>query len=63
MKTKIREFREALGMSQEEFSEKSGVARTVISQLENGSRDVVKSDTMLKISKAFGRPIEEIFLL
>lgn len=63
MKTKIREFREAMGMSQEEFSEKAGVARTVISQLENGSRDVVKSDTMLKISKALDRPIEEIFLL
>lgn len=63
METRIKELREAMGLSQDEFSEKSGVSRTVISQLENGTRKVILSETMLKISKALGEPIENIFLI
>jgi DNA-binding XRE family transcriptional regulator len=63
MKTNIREFREKLGLSQDEFAEKAGVARTVISQLENGNRAVIRSDTMAKIAKALNKPIEDIFML
>ena len=45
-----------------ELAEKSGVSRTVISQLENGKRDIVTSDTMKNIAEALGEPIGEIFL-
>jgi len=63
MNNKIKERRKALGMSQDQLSSESGVARTVISQLENGSRRVVTSDTMLKLAKALKCSVAEIFLL
>ena len=62
MKTRIKELREAKGLSQSEFAQKAGVARTIINQLESGNREIIKSDTMLKISKALDAPIEDIFL-
>ena len=57
----MREIREKKGMSQKELVEKSGVCRTVISQIENGTRTVITSKTMLKISKALNEPIDNIF--
>lgn len=63
MKNKIKEIREDRGMTQGSLASTSGVSRTVISQLENGSRPVVTSETMLKISKALDKPIEEIFAI
>lgn len=62
MENRLREIREAKKLSQVELVEKSGVSRTVISQLENGTRTVITSETMLKISKALEEPLEEIFL-
>lgn len=63
MNTKIRELRTDRGMSQEQLAEKSEVSRTVISQLENDTREVVTSDTMLKIARALDCTIAEVFLL
>lgn len=62
MRNKIRAFREESHMTQEELAKVSGVSRTVLSQLENNSRPVVTSETMLKISKALNKTLEEIFL-
>lgn len=62
MNTRIKEIRERKGIGQIKLAEKSGVSRTVISQLENGKRDIVTSDTMKKIAEALGEPIGEIFL-
>lgn len=62
MNTRIKEIRERKGIGQIELAEKSGVSRTVISQLENGKRDIVTSDTMKNIAEALGEPIGEIFL-
>lgn len=62
MNTRIKEIRERKGIGQIELAEKSGVSRTVISQLENGKRDIVMSDTMKNIAEALGEPIGEIFL-
>lgn len=61
MQNNMREIREKKGMSQKELVEKSGVCRTVISQIENGTRTVITSKTMLKISKALNEPIDNIF--
>lgn len=61
MHNNLKEIRKRKEISQKELVEKSGVSRTVISQLENGSRTVVKSDTMLKISNALDEPLENIF--
>ena len=62
MVTKIKELREKLGMTQDALAQASGVSRTVISQLENGSREVITSKTMLNIAQALDAPIEQIFL-
>lgn len=62
MQNRIKEIRERKNMTQEELAKVSGVSRTVLSQLENNSRPVVTSETMLKISKGLQKSLEEIFL-
>ena len=59
---KIKYLREEQGMTQQELSEKGGVSRTIISELESGKRSVTRTDTLLKISKALKHPIKDIFL-
>lgn len=62
MHNTIKERREALKLNQDQLSEKSGVTRTVISQLETGKRTVITSDTMLKLAKAMDCSVTDIFL-
>ena len=52
MKTTIRSERNKLGLTQSDLALKAGVSRTVIAQLEAGSRTVVTSRTMQKIAEA-----------
>lgn len=59
---KIKMYREKLGLSQEELAKKSGVSRTIISELETGKRSVTSTETLLKISKALNKKIKDIFL-
>ncbi len=61
MQFKIKEQREALGMTQIQLSEKSGVSRTIISGLESGSITVTTTDTLSKIAKALGKKVSDIF--
>ena len=61
MKNRIEELRIKMNMSQVELSEKSGITRPYISKLENNEVDVIKSDTMIAISKALKKPIHYIF--
>lgn len=63
METKIKEFRLKNRMTQEELAERAGVSRTVISQLENGTRDVITTETMKKIAVSLNTTAEKIFLL
>lgn len=63
MKTQIKEQRIKMGMSQDQLAEKSGVARTIISQLETGQRTVTTTETMLKIARALECSVADIFLL
>lgn len=63
MKNKIKEIRTELGITQSELAEKSSVSRTVINQLENENREVITSGTMIKLSAALGKSVEEIFLI
>lgn len=62
MENNIRGRRLELGLSQDQLAEKSGTARTIISQLENGTRTVITSETMLKIAKALDSSVADIFL-
>lgn len=59
----IKQRREELNMSQEELSLKSGVSRSIISELESGKRvENTTIETIVKISRALDTPIQEIFL-
>lgn len=59
---RIKEYREKLKMSQAELSEKAKVSRTIISGLESGSITVTTTETLLKIAKALGKNVSDIFL-
>jgi transcriptional regulator with XRE-family HTH domain len=59
---RIKEYRQNLRMSQEELSEKSGVSRTIISGLENGTIRNTTTNTLKAIAKAMGTTIDTIFL-
>ena len=48
-------------MSQTELSEKAKVSRTIISGLESGSITVTTTETLLKIAKALGKNVSDIF--
>jgi len=58
---KIKEAREELKMTQEELALKSGVSRTTISGLENGSTRATSTQTLLKIARALGKTVDQIF--
>lgn len=62
MSYKIKEFREEAGMTQVELSEKSGVSRTIISGLENGTIETTTTKTLVNIADALGKNISDIFL-
>lgn len=58
---KIKEYREAVNMTQEELSTASGVSRGTISALENGSERTTTMKTLLKIARALGVTVDQIF--
>ena len=60
---KVKERRENLGMSQEELAAKSGVSRTIISQIETNQKTDVKLSTLFALCNALGKQFDEIFLL
>ena len=58
---KIKEVREEKNMTQEELSARSGVSRTTISSLENGTSRSTTSKTLMRIARALEVPVEKIF--
>ena len=63
MKNRVKEFREKLGLTQEELAQKSGVSRTTISGFENGSIEITTNTTMEKIAEALGKKTKNVFFL
>lgn len=61
MQYRIKEYREELKMSQAELSERAKVSRTIISGLESGAITVTTTETLLKIAKALGKNVSDIF--
>lgn len=61
MGNKIKETREALKMTQEELAEKSGVSRTTISALENGTDRATSTKTLIKLARAMNTTVDTIF--
>ena len=62
MQNKLRHFREEQGMSQVELSEKSRVARTVISRIETNKEVDVKLSTLSALANALEKKVSDVFL-
>lgn len=58
---KIKEFRKKRKMSQEELAKKSGVCRSTISALENGTERTTSTKTLLSIARALDTTVDNIF--
>lgn len=56
-----KEVRKSKKMSQEELAKASGVSRTIISGLENGSITVTTTKTLKLIADAMNEPVSSIF--
>lgn len=63
MKNRLKEVREGKGMSQEELSEKSGISRTTISELETEKKEVTTNITLERIAEALGEKVSNIFFI
>lgn len=61
MGNKVKEYREKKNMTQLDLSQKSGVSRVTISQIESGVKRNTSSRTLLKLAKALGTTIDDIF--
>ena len=59
---RIREIREDKGLTQTELCERTGLTRATIWKLETGVDEVTTSKTLLKIAKALGVTVGELFL-
>lgn len=59
IKNNVAAIRLELGMTQIELARKAKISRVAVSAIENGT--IPKGETMIKISKALGRPVEEVF--
>ena len=60
MKYRIREMRKKRDMSQAKLSEKSGVSRSIISNLEYGTRRSTTMDTLERIAKALNVTVKDL---
>lgn len=59
---RVKELRESMGLSQEELARISGVSRTIISGLENGTTRATTTKTLIKLAEALGCTVDCIFL-
>ncbi len=58
---RIKEVREARGMTQETLAAQSGVSRGTIVALESGEAKTTTTKTLVKIAGALGTTIDDIF--
>lgn len=56
---RIREGREAIGLSQEEFADKCGFDRTYISMIERGKRNISLKN-LLRIANGLGASVSSL---
>lgn len=58
---RIKELREANGLTQCALEEKSGVSRATICALESGAVRVTTTKTLLKLANALGVTVNDLF--
>jgi putative transcriptional regulator len=59
---RLREVREANGLTQAQLADRIGVSRKTVNTVENGVF-VPSTVVALKLAGALGRPVEELFFL
>lgn len=59
LKNNVASIRLKLGITQEELARNAEISRVALSAIENGT--IPKGDTMLKIARALGKKVEEVF--
>ena len=62
VENRIKEYREALGWSQEQLARKSGVSRSAIGDVETGAH-MPTIEVVLRLAEALETPIEKLFSL
>lgn len=62
MENRIRAFRKAAGLRQEDLSRELGVTRQTINAIENNKYDPTLALAM-RLARLLGQPVEELFLL
>lgn len=58
---RLKKWREAKKMSQEELAEKSNVSRTTIHLIESGQFSTVKLRTLQKLAGVFNKHVKDFF--
>lgn len=61
MTYKVKELREAKGMTQMELAEKSGISRGTICALEGGQKMSVNTNTLIRIADALGVSMDTLY--
>lgn len=62
MEIKVRERREALGLSQADLAKMAGVGQHTVSDIETG-RHIPRVDVAILIARALMQPVEDLFLV
>lgn len=58
---RIKTIREQLGMTQVQLAQKSGISRTTIWALENGTDKVTTTQTLKKLADAMNVTVDDLF--
>ena len=61
IENRVADLRKEQNMTQQGLSVAIGISHPALSAIENGT--VPKGDTMLRLSRELGRPVNEIFLI
>ena len=61
MKNRLKDAREAKGMSQEALAKKSGISRVTISAIENEVERNTTSNTLVKLAQALDTTVDKLF--
>lgn len=61
MKNRVKEFRKAAGMTQEELAKASMISRVYLSQIETGKQKEIGSSILFQIAKALKKDVGDIF--
>lgn len=57
----VKDRRLALGITQAELANKSGISRATVSDIENGKKVSIKTETLMRLAEALGIKVKDFF--